>query len=579
MNKRIIALTFLTGLLLRLLMGLQGIDHTDAGFSNTFYLNIFEHPASMPYNFNYYLTGLLGGIWQQLFGGMGLQGFRVLEALTLTGAIFFSYMAFRRQIASTGIAAAAILLSFLFPSIVITFHYNTLSFLLMALATWLYALSLQRAKDGWLYLSAMVIGISIFARIVNGVLLGAIIIPFLQGWHQQSLRRGLIRATTFAGGAITGIALVLLLMLSLGHLPVFIEGFTDAFGFFSEGGNSHASGNLFFVYLKSYVNLALQMLILALLGMSYAYIREKKRISVLLLNFLFFIAVLVLTLTSLPYLTALGGCTLLCIILLASEKIENGELSNPQFSTSSHKWTIGYAIALTFLFPFGSDIGVPGIYHWIAALMIMPAATTLIENGEWRMENYDYTPNTNSSRKSNHNSQFSILNSQLKIVSLSIALCMLGKIMSKPYGEEHSRLECTKTVQDGRLNTLTTADNVAVYREVIAQIEAHAADNPWLVLGNQASELFYATGRLPFLGNTQLGTYTGEALIRRLDNRFTQYHVLPTVVFLKDRQFVQDDDESEQVQATLRRWMASHDYETAFDNQHLTIFTFCNHQE
>ena len=77
-NNHYIYLTLLAGFIYRLLISFQGIDHVDLGASNTFYQNIFTHPDVMPYSFNYYLTGLIGGVWYQWLGDTGVMGFRFL---------------------------------------------------------------------------------------------------------------------------------------------------------------------------------------------------------------------------------------------------------------------------------------------------------------------------------------------------------------------------------------------------------------------------------------------------------------------------------------------------------------------
>jgi hypothetical protein len=61
-EKKYITGAFLIGIVYRLLMGLQGIDSIDMGFCMTFYQNIFSHPEAMTFYFNYYLTGLIGGV-------------------------------------------------------------------------------------------------------------------------------------------------------------------------------------------------------------------------------------------------------------------------------------------------------------------------------------------------------------------------------------------------------------------------------------------------------------------------------------------------------------------------------------
>ena len=120
------------------------------------------------------------------------------------------------------------------------------------------------------------------------------------------------------------------------------------------------------------------------------------------------------------------------------------------------------------------------------------------------------------------------------------------------------------------LNTFTSPEKADDYRHIIACIRENTADNHWLVLGNQSSEIFYATETKPFIGNTQLGTFTGEALTRVLDNRLQQYQQRPVVVFLNKEHFV--FDEAEEVQEQLKQWMSLHDYQMIHHDEYLTIY-------
>ena len=89
-------------------------------------------------------------------------------------------------------------------------------------------------------------------------------------------------------------------------------------------------------------------------------------------------------------------------------------------------------------------------------------------------------------------------------------------------------------------------------------------------MGNQASEYYYATGLLPFLGNTQMGTYTGNTMLKRLDRQYGIYGQLPVIVFLtQDLNMV---DGADSVQAALTRWMKGHAYRKVYSDNYMEIY-------
>src|ERR1700748_3261150 len=82
---------FLVLFLYQLLFIFQGIDFTDEGFYAAFYQQIFKDPASVQYNFMYWLSGVIGGAWLYLFPSYGLLGIRLGGVLVTTLTIMVSY--------------------------------------------------------------------------------------------------------------------------------------------------------------------------------------------------------------------------------------------------------------------------------------------------------------------------------------------------------------------------------------------------------------------------------------------------------------------------------------------------------
>lgn len=530
-NGKYITLALLVGFTYRILLSLQGIDHTDLGFSNTFYQNIFTHPEAVTLHFNYYLTGLVGGLWYQLLPATGVLGFRLLEAITLTAAIYFTYKTFQRQLYNTRVAILAILLSFLFPFLVTTFHYNTLTFLFMAISAWCYSKSLYSKQALWTFLTGVTIGLCFFVRIANITLLLLILVPvvYALATRQKTLARKL--GGIMFIGMLCGTILVIGIMILLGHLPYFLSGLHDNIARVDEGIWT-LSGILALSYFRDLVNIILQ--ILAIIGLGALYL-QSSRISSRwadVLRMILIITSLVLIATSLPYLSSMSLYTLLCAPIFYS------------ITPKEDKLQAAFVILAAYLYPMGNDSGIVNIYHWTAALLIIPAVV-----GTY------------------HTSY--ILRKGVFIYSLYIAAVMLWRAALYPYGESTPRWQCTEKVQASLLNTYTTPEKAHDYRHIITAIQGKTDNTPWLLIGNQASELYYATGKLPYLGQTQQKAYKGHKLYERLQYQHNRYQQLPVVVILKKEHFLSDDDE--EVQNTLRQWMDDHDYHIVTDDDNLTI--------
>ena len=531
-NSLHIALALLAGFLYRMLLSLQGIDDTDMGFSNTFYQDIFSHPEAVTHHFNYYLTGIVGGTWYLLLGSTGLLGFRLLEALLLTASIFFVYKTFERQLHSTRAAVIAILLSFLFPYLVTTFHYNTLTFFLMSLASWCYSRSFYGKQQMWTYMSGLVIGLCFFVRIANFSLTLLIMVPIVYALstHQKSLALKL--GTAMFGGMLTGAAIVLCLMTSLGHLSYFLTGLHENIDCVNDG-IWLLGGKLALSYCRDFVNIILQ--ILAIIGLGALYIQSSRITSrwADALRMFLIIASLVLIATSLPYLSSISLYTLLCAPIFYS------------ITPKEDKLKAAFVLLATYLYPLGNDSGIVNIYHWTAALLIIPAVV-----GTY------------------HTSR--ILRKGVLIYSLYIAVVMLWRALSFPYGEQQPRYECTAHIEGSVLNTLTTPEKADDYQHILSVLNEYTPQQPWLVIGNQVSGLYYASGKLPFLGTTQLKYYQDNSLIERLDHQTAMFGRKPAILFLKKEHFA--SDEATETQALLLQWMEANGYRAVVDDDHLTLY-------
>ena len=517
---------FLIGITYRLLMGLQGIDSTDVGFCMTFYQNIFTHPDALPNYFNYYLTGLLGGLWQLAFGQYGLLGFRLLETLTLAAAIALIYFAFRPWLTSTKVAVAAILLSFLFPSSISTFHYNTLSFLLVTASVYAIIRWHQNERPGWLVLAGLFIGISFFARFLNITLLVLTIVPFVRGCH-ESVKKGFVSVGIYACGMLAGCLLIYGIMAALGHWPYFIAALSENFHVFGKDEVSYTTIELFGIYLKGYVDIALQIIAIVFIAWFYGdagHLPKKLKIAarVILLIVLF-----ELVFESLPHLSAISICTLMLVT--------TRQLSSLAF----------YPLLCAYLFPLGSDDGISATFLWCAGLLIIPAACCYLRLGSRWQRNV------------------------VCALCLTIGVLMVYRMGRKAKGEDCLRTETTVVAIPGSLNVMTSPERAKRYQNEVARIKQHSEGNPLLVIANQAAELYYATEKLPFTGSTQLATFTNEKLTKRLERQYAHYQQLPLVVYLEHDGNVKG---TEKFRETLESWMRRHNYQLAYKDKDMEIY-------
>lgn len=535
--KKILPVIFL-GCIYRILIGLQGVDGVDAGFCNTFYQIIFSDPDSNIFCFIYYLLGLVGGTWETIFGNFGLIGFRVLEAITLTSAVMVLSKIFVSEVSTKYLAAAAVL-SFLFPTIVVTFHYDTFTYFLIALSALFFYLYTVNGNRWYILCAGIIIAFSFFVRIVNVAQILLLTVPLAWRSRQGRIRQGLIDTLSMTVGLLLGIAFIVVFMITLGHFPYYISALDEAFFTLNDSEATHSTGHLLTQYFSGIKNIIAQIITVFVLWKLFKYSYKSNERGRKILQAVLVIAFLVISYTSLPHLSVLA----LCILLIVTAIYKHG---NERMSA-----VCIYLTAATVVFPIGSDIGFQGIFHWCVGLLVFPSTWAATKLYSFRLER------------------------ALLIATCCIILCALSRTIITVYGEDALRWECNEQIQANRLNVFVEQRKAKKYKRAIKAINDNVDEKRLLFITNQAAELYYATRTRPFEGHVQPVIYKGNKLFKRLDERAKHYGQFPLIMFMKQEH---PSPETPEVQRDTRLWMRRHNYRMVYDDGELQLFkpvTYC----
>ena len=227
-----------------LLETFRGLDLTDMGFVLTNQRLVFSHPESVSYWFHLWLTNVLGGVVDLLFGSYGVLSHKIAGSLIYVGtmaAAFSLYKGFAKR--SLILIALAVSCAFNFIFKINIVHYNNLSVLLYVVSAVVFAsATLNRNRWGFFF-SGFILGINAFARIPNAVGLAIVFVPLLidilNRRSETRLRLGLRDYASFAAGAAAAVLAALLTMFALGHLQIFIDSIGKLFSqsLFEKGGH------------------------------------------------------------------------------------------------------------------------------------------------------------------------------------------------------------------------------------------------------------------------------------------------------------------------------------------------------
>ena len=253
------AVAMLIMLLYQMLGVFWGVDVADAGFYLTFYDNIFTHPASVEYNFMYYLTGVIGGAAQWLFPAMGIVGMRLLGVACCLVASILVFLMLRHHVPESVIVLGLVMVIASFTAPQYTFCYDLCTILFYVCA--IYAVYRQSVSHKyavlWAVAAGLMIGFNIFVRIPN--ILGLVICLFFfireYGRPQRCWRAALISALWLLAGVLIACGAVFGMMAMFdGHLAAFVQVLQDLLAIAGDhsGTASHTTSQMMLAQVKFY---------------------------------------------------------------------------------------------------------------------------------------------------------------------------------------------------------------------------------------------------------------------------------------------------------------------------------------
>lgn len=230
-----------------------GLDMCDAGFYLTFYDNIFAHPATVSYNFMYYLSGLLGGALQTLFPAMGLVGMRLAGLALCLATMAIAYGTLQRLVTPARALLGCALVVVAYVPAVLILNYDLVSLLLYVAAIAIMLSGMQRHSLGLMCVAGIIVGANCFSRTPNVVAVAMAVAPVVDALYcKTSMAKALRLALAFLAGTACGIVAVLGVMTALGHYDLWLGNMRDLRSIASDSNASHSLGNMIMAQLIFY---------------------------------------------------------------------------------------------------------------------------------------------------------------------------------------------------------------------------------------------------------------------------------------------------------------------------------------
>lgn len=479
-----------TALLVPWLFIWQGVDVTDQGYLLTIYRCFLRHPEAVAHTSHMWLTNVIGGVWDLLFGRLGVVGQRALWALCTSLGMFVSFQAIRtwsgERAAGIGVLVAS---SFLAGRRETCFSYNTLTGLLSAAAAVTLFHAICRRSLRGLMLAGFFLGLSPFARLSNVLHASMLAALLFAAVLDRSRLAGLPRELTAAVlGYLGAIAVALVTMRALGHWTFYWTAVHDLLNPSAPSVNHSTSATLHQVLDDHLVTMPMGLLVFALGTAVVKLVPHLPRPLVLCLYLLLGgLGVYVLTLTSHkatvePWTSFVIGP---CYVVLAS--IALGLLGR----SFEERMACFIGLIALFVTPIGSGNGIRAAYLgvWFAlpvALAVLYAAGT-----EARVP--------------------------LRALAIVAACTLLGESLHRDLTytyRDRPRFELSTPVNHPQLYAqFTTAARAKTMREVLAALGERVRPGDFLLAYDGTPLLQYLTFTRPYTGHPWLMTDDDPAVV------------------------------------------------------------------
>jgi len=503
-HKKVLILTLLLTFIYELILSFQGFDLCDEGSALTVYQQIFKCPSSVEYQFVYYLGGIVGGVWNILFGFGGILSFRILTVIVIVFTIYFTSLSLKEIINPIMIPVATLMVLLANNYGIMVFFHNHLTALLGAITIYFLLRGLNMNRPLYLFTAALFCGINIFSRIPNITLLALGLLLFIDYFYKkdkQLLGRNILASIA---GLTTGIGVVVLLIFLLRHGDIFFQKVYDNLFYKGSSEDSpHSLGKLLTVYLGNYhqIFIYLSIFVFALTFFPFIYRFYKHKWQKLIVIVLYSFVIIAFSLFAF-------NCekyyAIILFPLILSYYFDRNNSSIILLNTAS--------LIVLFFMPLGSDVGVLNMGYF----SIWPATFTAVAH-VYRFIRLKMQKNNNSYR--------------LFFIVFYFLYCIYGLyvVSRNAYYDRGARWEKRFRAHNDKFTVLTSKDKAEAMDNLLSELGKYVKSGDYLFCFESLPMIHYLTETKPYIGNPWVWVYDSNNFIRHL-KKSVETIPLPVVV-------------------------------------------------
>ena len=272
-------LFFILVIFVQVIFIFQGLDFADSGFDANFYSRIFSDPSTVQYNFMYWFTGILGGIWLKLFPGLGLLGLRLAGVLFTTVTFWITYDLLKKYLHTGPLRLSLFLIILFLTTSIKEINYDDVTALFFMCAASFLFRGLTLEKTSMLFIAGIFISLNTFSRLPNLLGLALMLAIWFSGYlNRNTIRQVVFQSLIFVSGFIFMSVIMVLVMKGLHHDVIFL----NSMKLVSQMGSNHENSHGLYAMLKLFIvhygeAISISMVVMVVLWSSSAAWRRLKK--------------------------------------------------------------------------------------------------------------------------------------------------------------------------------------------------------------------------------------------------------------------------------------------------------------
>lgn len=559
---------------IQIILAFQGFDVCDEGFSLSFYQQFFANPESVEYNFVYWLSGVIGGLWYLLFEEGGILWFRLLAIIFNTSIFILSYNLLKNAIRKEYVLIGLSMVLFVNHFGYLAFYYNQLSALITVIGASFLIKGISKKSLILIGVAGIIVGINVFSRLPNITLLGwVIIIPFFAYLKGESLKNTIKPILLFILGAFFGVILVLIIMYFTGHLDIMKRASLSIINLSKTEDSGHNLLSMFGTYIYNYKKVFKFFSFITFISIGIVAVENmlklKKYVKVILYSISFLMFFLIFKKGGIHVLYAMGFIGVFSVLINKQKSI--------------HLRTLALVALLTMvLLPLGSSGGMyDSGYMWV--WLSVPFFIDFL----FGLGKTNLTIQGKNNKVSIFISQSLMKNIRLVIV-LSFFVSKAYSISNEAYFDAGSRFDKIYTI-DSKLarNIYTTKERATVVNELLFNLEKYVKPNDYLLAYDCIPMVNFLTKTKPYMYNPWVWIYDEYSFENKIKMAEKDITILPVVVQQKFStiggfslpmlDYMGETKENTFIYNSARtirmnRFLKRNDYKVVWSNQYFNIY-------